>query len=172
MSQYKATICIVLLVTLSLFSGCNSGPKAPDYGVYDPTKAALVFRNNKSTPFKIARVTLTEKSSGEKQDITGPVSFAEMMKEMYPNVNFTLPKDAQDEQKVCVIDPGKYDMVVHWRYIKSIGSKEYFAKGDLKDSFSLDAGEAAIYELNGGSVFNFEEYIFKYYPPHLERRKK
>lgn len=172
MSQQKVSICIVLLVTLSLFSRCNLGPKAADYGVSDPTKAAFVFLDNKSTPFKIAIVTLTEKSTGKKQDIIGPAKIVEMMKEEYSNVPLKLLEDIQNKQMVCVIDPGKYDMVVHWIYKERSGDFEYSAKGDLEDSFSLDAGEAAVYELVGGSVFYEGTILKKYYPPHLERRKK
>ena len=103
-------------------------PAAGDYGVGDPSKAALVVYDE-SPDFTVQYVHLVDHVSNQTTDL-GPV----------PN----------GEVKVFTVAPGDYLLVVGY-YARSSGTYVYWeCKRDLTQNITLEAGHAGIFYLRGG----------------------
>jgi len=136
-------------------TGCenNGGQKATDFGVSDPTMSALVIQD-KSDLFFITAVNYITTESGTSGQ-QGAI--------------------ADNKSATYTIKPGSYTLVVEARWENPSTNSTTadllttntlkFADEKLSDSFTVQAGDAVVYNLNGGAIF---ESLGKYTAPTLE----
>lgn len=139
--QTVLSLCLAALAA----AGCGVVRSAAEYGVSDPSRAALVIVDG-SSDFQVVSVTLRSTSTEWARGLGGNRDGAERVHE---------------------IDPGEYELTVRY----SAQDWRGYAAGDLETTFSVSAGEAVRYVLEGGDLNPGPgEGGWFYRPPHLARR--
>ena len=146
-------ISMTLLALLSIAStGCENGggKKAADFGVTDPDMSALVIQDQ-SDAFHITAVNYVNTETG---GIGQQGAIADNTSATY------------------TIKPGDYTLVVEARWeslnittnILVTTNSLKFADEKLSASFTIQAGDAVVYNLSGGTIY---ESLGKYSAPTL-----
>ena len=147
-------ISMTLLALLSIAStGCENGggQKAADFGVTDPNKSALVIQDHSENFF----------ITGSSYANTGTGALGQ---------NGAI---ADNKSATYTIEPGDYTLVVEARWetlnittnILITTNSLKFADEKLTASFTIQAGDAVVYNLSGGAIY---ESLGKYATPTLE----
>ena len=150
----RISMTMSMLAALTIAgTGCEDGggQKAAEFGVTDPNKSALVIQDHSENFFITATSYANTETGGLGQN--GAI--------------------ADNKSATYTIEPGDYRLVVDARWeslnittnILITTNSLKFADEKVSASFTVQAGDAIVYNLSGGAIY---ESLGKYSAPTLE----